>query len=74
MRMRVFYSNSNGDRWYLVTEPLTGRVFVRHQVSWASGGTIADLEIEAFLTRDGTRPQQQELLRLIGTLTQLVSA
>jgi hypothetical protein len=46
----------------------TGRVFVRHEPNLPSGGQVADIEIGAFLIADGTGPEKQELLRLIGTL------
>lgn len=74
MTMRVFYSSSNGDRWYLITEGASGRVFVRHQANWASGGTVTDSEIGAFLSSGETGPQHQELLRLIATLAQVAPA
>jgi hypothetical protein len=64
---RELYNSPNGDRWYLARDPNTGRVFVRHQANLASGGHVADIEIGAFLSQ-GKGPEQQELLRLIGTL------
>jgi len=65
--MRELYHSPNGDRWYLARDPATGRVFVRHQANLPSGGNIADIEIGMFLSQ-GKGPEQQELLRLIGTL------
>ncbi|WP_460452288.1 hypothetical protein [Alsobacter sp. SYSU BS001988] len=62
---RELYQSSNGDRWILVQ---TGdHVFVRHEANIASGGTVSHLEVDAFLSA-GRGPEQQELLRLIGTL------
>jgi len=64
---KELYHSPNGDRWYLARDPDTGRVFVRHQANMPSGGHIADVEVGAFLCQ-GKGPEQQELLRLIGTL------
>jgi hypothetical protein len=61
-------SSANGDRWLLALDSDTGRVFVRHEPNLPSGGQVADIEIGAFLIADGTGPEKQELLRLIGTL------
>jgi hypothetical protein len=62
------YRSANGDRWLLALDSDTGRVFVRHEPNLPSGGQVADIEIGAFLIADGTGPEKQELLRLIGTL------
>jgi hypothetical protein len=42
-------------------------VFVRHEANSASGGHVEHIELGAFLNR-GQGPEQQELVRLIGTL------
>jgi hypothetical protein len=65
---RTIYHIPNGDRWQLVRESETGRVFVRHEANLSSGGRVTDIEIGAFLGARGLGPEQQELLRLIGTL------
>jgi hypothetical protein len=67
---RVLYSSSNGDRWSLVRDPGSGRVFVRHEPNGASGGQTADFDIGEFLIRGVHGPEHQELLRLIGTLVE----
>lgn len=64
---RPLYRSSSGDRWFLVRED--GHVFVRHMPNAASGGNPADVELETFLSQ-GRGPEQQELLRLIGTLAE----
>jgi hypothetical protein len=64
---RELYCSSNGDRWYLEREPRSERVFVRHQPNAASGGDAALIELAEFLARNHG-PEQQELLRLIGSL------
>jgi hypothetical protein len=66
---RELYYSSNGDRWYLARDPDTGRVFIRHQANLPSGGHVADTEVGVFLGQ-GKGPEQQELLRLIGTLVE----
>jgi hypothetical protein len=64
---KELYRSANGDLWVLVRDE-TGRVFVRHEANLASGGTVSDLEIADFLGEGRLGPEQQELLRLIGTL------
>jgi hypothetical protein len=64
---RAFYCSSNGDRWCLEREPRSGRVFIRHQPNAASGGDTSLTEIAEFLAQNHG-PEQQELLRLIGSL------
>ena len=63
---RELYQSSNGDGWILIQ---TGdHVFIRHEANIASGGErCPTVEVEAFLGA-GRGPEQQELLRLIGTL------
>jgi hypothetical protein len=63
------HRSANGDRWLLVRDD-TGRVFVRHEANMPSGGTVTDSEIADFLAQGGLGPEKQELLRLIGTLTE----
>src|SRR3954452_17893340 len=43
------YRSSNGDCWYLVREPGSERMFVRHQPNRASGGCSSLMFIEDFL-------------------------
>jgi len=58
----------NGDCWYLVRDPRSDRVLIRHQPNLPSGGQVSDTEIGAFLNSGGLGPEKQALLRLIGTL------
>jgi hypothetical protein len=67
-KARKLYESPNGDRWYLIRDH-TGAVFVRHEANVASGGNVEHIEIGPFLSR-GEGPEQQELLRLIGTLVE----
>ncbi|QRM35998.1 hypothetical protein [Microvirga sp. VF16] len=71
-KVRKLYESSSGDRWYLIADP-SGAVFIRHEANVASGGQVEHEEIAAFLGR-GAGLEQQELLRLIGTLVEENSA
>ena len=65
-KARKLYDSPNGDHWYLIRDP-SGAVFVRHEANIASGGQVEHVGIAEFLGT-GLGPEQQELLRLIGTL------
>jgi hypothetical protein len=67
-KARKLHESSTGNRWYLIREP-SGDVFIRHEANVASGGHVAHLTIEVFLS-NGRGPEHQELLRLIGTLVE----
>ena len=56
--------------WFLGREPQTGHAFVIHQPNAPSGGRLSPIEVGDFL-RDGKGPEQQALLRLIGTLVEV---
>jgi hypothetical protein len=64
---RELYRSPNGDCWSLGREPENGRAFVIHEPNGPSGGQNSHIELGAFL-RDEKGPEQQALLRLIGTL------
>ena len=68
VQTRKLHDSANGDRWYLVHDPESACVFVRHEPNIASGGKTSDTDIGTFLSRGGQGPEKQELLRLIGTL------
>ena len=65
----LYRSAPNGDRWSLVRDPESGRVFIEHQPNVSSGGKPSQMEIGDFLAHGGHGPEHQALLRLIGTLT-----
>ena len=67
-KARKLYESPSGDRWYLIRDP-SGEVFVRHEANVASGGHVEHVEVGPFLS-SGEGPEQQELLRLIGTLVE----
>lgn len=68
LETREVYRSSNGDRWHLARDPVSGRVFIRHEPSVASGGRVSHIDMGAFLAAGSHGPEHQELLRLIGTL------
>jgi hypothetical protein len=66
---RELYQSPNGDRWLLIREPVTDRVLVRHEPNRSSGGKASAVEVGEFLG-GGHGPEQQALLRLIGSLVE----
>jgi hypothetical protein len=60
-----FYRSSNGDRWQLVRDTVSGRRFVRHEPNLASGGQVTDTAVAEFLDRTGTSPQNAALRALL---------
>jgi len=64
---RELYRSPNGDTWFLGREPANGHAFIIHQPNAPSGGRLSHIELGAFL-REAAGPEQQALLRLIGTL------
>ena len=66
---RELYRSPNGDRWLLIRETLSDRVLVRHEPNRPSGGKASVVEVGDFLSR-GHGPEQQALLRLIGSLVE----
>src|SRR4051812_19432549 len=67
---RELYRSPNGDTWFLGREPADGRAFVIHQPNAPSGGRLSHIELGEFL-RLGNGPEQQAVLRLIGTLVEV---
>jgi hypothetical protein len=67
-RARVFYRSSNGDRWSLVRDLDSARVFIRHEPNMSSGGQTSETAVGDFLVCDAHGPEYAELLQLIGTL------
>ena len=64
---RLLYDSSNGDRWYLVRD--AQGVGIIHAPNTPSGGQVERVPVADFL-RAGNGPEQQELMRLIGTLVE----
>jgi hypothetical protein len=61
---KELYRSSNGDRWFLIREPGSNDMFVRHQPNLASGGRSSVITVDGFLA-EGHGPQHDALLRLI---------
>jgi hypothetical protein len=64
----LYRSAPNGDRWSLVRESVSERVYIEHEPNVSSGGRTTHIEIGDFLAHGGHGPEHQALLRLIGTL------
>lgn len=67
---RELYRSPNGDAWFLGREPTNANAFIIHQPNAPSGGKLSHIELGQFL-RKGEGPEQQALLRLIGTLVEV---
>ncbi len=67
---RELYRSPSGDAWFLCWEASNGRAYVLHQANEPSGGHTTHIEIGAFLAPNRNAPEQQALVRLIGTLAQ----
>ena len=65
---RELYQSPSGDVWYLAREPGDESAFIIHQPNGPSGGRRSYIELGAFLGDGSGKPEQQALLRLIGTL------
>jgi hypothetical protein len=59
------YRSSNGDRWRLITDTVSGRRVVRHEPNLASGGQITETPVEEFLAVNGPGPEYEALRRLL---------
>lgn len=68
---RELYRSPSGDAWYLGREPANGRAFIIHEPNGPSGGRHSHIELGSFLTTAVGKPEQQALLRLIGTLVEV---
>ena len=68
-KRELYRSAPNGDRWSLVREAGSERVFIEHEPNVSSGGRASHIEIGDFLAH-GRGPEHQALLRLIATLVE----
>jgi hypothetical protein len=66
---KEFARSSNGDRWLLTKDGDLGLPYVLHEANTPSGGALTRFDIGTFLNRNPEHPETQQLLRLIGTLT-----
>ena len=68
MTERVIYESSNGDVWVLARDPASKMPTVKHQPNVGSGGPTSYTDIGKFLRVGAGGPEQDALLKLIGTL------
>ena len=66
-----FYRSSNGDRWQLIHDTASGRSFVRHEPNLSSGGRTTDTDVEEFLNRTGSSPENLALRALFDKETRI---
>jgi hypothetical protein len=66
-----FYRSSNGDRWQLIRDIASGRTFVRHEPNLSSGGRTTDTDVEEFLNRTGSSPENLALRALLDKETRM---
>jgi hypothetical protein len=64
------YISPNGDRWRLIRDAASGRMFVRHEPNLASGGRVSDTDVEEFLSRGGSGPEYAALRKILSELGQ----
>jgi hypothetical protein len=60
-----FYRSSNGDRWQLIRDTTSGRSLVRHEPNLSSGGRVTDTDVDEFLARTGSSPENLALRVLL---------
>jgi len=60
-----FYRSSNGDRWQLIRDIASGRSLVRHEPNLSSGGRTTGTDVEEFLNRTGSSPENLALRALL---------
>jgi hypothetical protein len=68
--LREFASSSNGDRWFLARDDETMHAYVVHRANAPSGGKESRVGLDAFISGRAAAPEQDALLRLIGTLVE----
>ena len=61
------YRSSNGDRWRLINDPVSGRRLVRHEANLASGGQATEITVEEFLAVIGPGPEYEALRRMLAS-------
>jgi hypothetical protein len=61
---KLIYESSNGDTWYLCEEPTTHLPAVKHVANLQSGGHVAYIDVETFLS-SGEGPEHQAFRDLL---------
>ena len=67
---RELYRSPNGDSWFLGREPENGHGFHHSPAQRSFWCRLSHIALGEFL-RSGNGPEQQALLRLIGTLVEV---
>jgi hypothetical protein len=60
-----FYRSSNGDRWQLLCYTTSGREVVRREPNLISGGKVTGTDVQEFLDRTGSYPENHALRALL---------
>jgi hypothetical protein len=63
--VQEIYRSSNGDRWTLVRDTFADRLLVRHEANPASGGSVTETDVDAFLSVAGAGPEFAALRNLL---------
>jgi hypothetical protein len=61
----LIHESSNGDRWSLARDPVTGERAVMHVPNARSGGRTSYISIEKFLAKGANNPEHQALKQLL---------
>ncbi|MCA1408390.1 hypothetical protein I6F26_31040 [Ensifer sp. IC3342] len=69
--LKEFAMSSNGDKWFLEHDRMTGEHFVIHRANTASGGAATRWSIASFLEVAGDHPQGQALREALRNIRSL---
>jgi hypothetical protein len=70
-QQRKIHQSENGDSWWLCQD---GRgVFILHEANILAGGNVTKTELAEFLVNNRSAPERQALLKMIGSLTGILS-
>jgi len=61
-----FSVSSNGDRWSLEKDPVSGETVVVHEANAPSGGQITRTPVANFLSQNVGKPEYEALLQILG--------
>ncbi len=61
-----FSVSSNGDRWALEKNQVSGETVVVHEANAPSGGQVTRTSVSDFLDRNAGKPEYEALLQLLG--------
>ncbi|MCB8878422.1 HAD family hydrolase [Acidisoma silvae] len=62
---KLIQQSSNGDSWHFIGAVGTQHPIVRHIANASSGGQVTDMDVEAFLSANGSSPEASELRRML---------